>query len=214
MRKLLALSFLTFTIISVISCAGATNAERQTKHGILIGAGTGALLGNALGRSTEATILGAGLGAALGGIAGHQVGTYMDRQEQELRYAMADAESASVQRMHDTLVATFRSDILFEYNSSSLMPGAYTEIGRVAEVLKSYPQTSITIEGHTDTRGSMEYNQSLSERRAIAVKNAIVQNGVDPRRIRIVGFGEMQPISPSHTVNRRVNIVINPIRRG
>lgn len=214
MRKILIPGLLFFMIVSLISCAGATNAERQTKHGVLIGAGTGALLGQAIGGSTEGTILGAGLGAMLGGIAGHQVGAYIDRQEQELRNAVADTEFASVRRIEDTLIATFRSDIFFEYNSSALLPGAYVEIKRVTEVLNSYPQTSITIEGHTDTRGTMEYNQRLSEKRAMAVKNMLLQYGVHPRRIRTVGFGETQPISSNHAINRRVNIVINPIEQG
>ena len=69
-------------------------------------------------------------------------------------------------------------------------------------------------EGHTDTRGSEVYNQQLSQRRAEAVKQALVQRGVDPTRIQAIGYGETQPVSSSDAMNRRVNIVIDPIRQG
>jgi outer membrane protein OmpA-like peptidoglycan-associated protein len=79
--------------------------------------------------------------------------------------------------------------------------------------LNQYPQTTIRVEGHTDASGSAAYNQELSERRALAVKNVLVQQGVDSRRIDAVGYGESQLISSSPAMNRRVSIVINPVRQ-
>lgn len=197
--------------VGLFCCAGPTQQQRGAKTGVLIGAASGAILGQVIGRDTEATLLGAGIGAALGGLAGHQIGAYMDRQEQELRSAMAASEAASIQRTQNVLTATFKSEVLFDFDSHTLKPGAYAEIGRVANVLNRYPQTTIRIEGHTDATGSEAYNQKLSERRAEAVKNALVQRGVDPRRIQTIGFGESQPISSNNAINRRVNIVIIPI---
>jgi len=201
-------------VISIFSCAGPTQQERGAKTGALIGAVGGALLGQAIGRNTTGTLLGAGLGALIGGVSGNQIGAYMDRQEQDLRAALAQSQAASIQRTQDVLTATFKSEVLFDFNSSKLKPGAYSEMDRVARILNKYPQTTIRIEGYTDQTGSEAYNQALSERRATAVKNALVQRGVDPARIQTVGYGESQPISSNAAMNRRVNIVIMPIRAG
>ena len=209
-KVIVSLILVTF----MFSCAGPTQQERGTKTGALLGAAAGALLGQAIGRNTTATILGAGIGAAVGGISGNQIGAYMDRQEQELRAAMAQSEAASIQRTQNVLTATFKSEVMFDFDSSTLKPGAYQEMDRVAGILNKYSQTTIRVEGHTDSKGSEAYNQTLSEKRAMAVKNALVQRGVDPLRIQTVGYGESQPISSNDAVNRRVNIVIIPIEAG
>lgn len=207
---ILSLALVTF----LCSCAGTTKQESGAKTGVLIGAAGGALLGQAIGRNTAGTLIGAGIGAAVGGLAGHQIGAYMDRQEQELRTAMAQSDAVSIQRTQDVLTATFKSESFFALDSSTLKPGAYTEMDRVAGVLNKYPQTTILVEGHTDSKGSETYNQTLSEKRAMSVKNALVQRGVDPARIQTVGYGESQPISSDDAMNRRVSIVITPIKSG
>lgn len=207
---LVSLVLVTF----MFSCAGPTQQERGTKTGALIGAVGGALLGQAIGRNTTATLLGAGIGAAIGGISGNQIGAYMDRQEQELRAAMAESDAASIQRTQNVLTATFKSEVMFDFDSATLKPGAYGEMDRVADILNKYSQTMIRVEGHTDSKGSEAYNQALSGKRAMAVKNALTQRSVDPARIQTVGYGESQPISSNDAVNRRVNIVIIPIEAG
>ena len=195
----------------IVSCAGTTNQERKTKEGVAIGAGVGAILGQVIGGDTEGTLIGAGIGAALGGLTGNQIGSYMDRQEAELRNVVAASESASITRSRNVLTATFKSNMFFDTNSSILKPGAYAELDRVARVLRDYPQTRIRVEGHTDTKGSAEYNMVLSEKRAQSVGDALVQRGVDPARMQMIGFGESQPVSSSDADNRRVNIVIIPL---
>jgi len=210
MKKIIAIIASLALAISLFSCAGPTQRERGAKTGALIGAAGGAILGQVIGGHTESTLLGAAIGTAVGGIAGHQIGAYMDRQEQELRAAMAASEAASIRRTQDVLSATFRAEVLFDFDSSTLKPGAYTEIGRIADVLNRYPQTTIRVEGHTDSKGSEAYNQILSEKRSLAVKSALTQKGVDPARIQTVGFGESQPISSNDAMNRNVVIVIIP----
>jgi len=214
MKKTIAVMVNLMLALCLFSCAGTTHKESGVKTGVLVGTAGGAILGQVIGGDTEATLIGAGIGAIVGGLAGHQIGSYMDKQEQELRDAMAESDAVSIQRTQDVLTATFKSDICFDFDSSALKAGAYTEIARVANVLNKYPQTTIRVEGHTDTTGSETYNQDLSERRAQSVKNALTQRGVDPRRIQPVGFGESQPISSSDAVNRRVSIVIIPVTQG
>ncbi len=210
-RFVSAIMILVFTS-ALFSCAGATHQESKTKTGILAGAAAGAIAGQAIGRNTKGTLIGAAVGAAVGGIAGNRIGAYMDQQEQALRNAVAASEAASIQRTQDVLTATFKSDFMFDTDSAALKPGAYSEIDRVANVLVQYPQTRITIEGHTDTRGDEVYNQQLSVRRAEAVKNALLQRGVDPARMQTIGYGESRPISSEHAINRRVVVVITPVQ--
>ncbi len=208
MKRLANVSTIVLLSAALTSCA--TNQQTGTAIGAGAGAGIGAILGQAIGHNTTSTLVGAGIGAALGGLAGNQIGAYMDNQERALR----EVTDASIRREQDVLTATFKSDMFFDYDSAQLKAGAYSELNRVTTVLNQYPQTTIRVEGHTDSKGSDQYNQQLSERRAESVKNALAQQGVDARRIEAVGYGESQPISSSDAMNRRVNIVINPIRQG
>ena len=199
-------------LIALTSCASLdTNQKQGTAVGTGVGAGLGAVLGQVIGGNTKSTLVGAGIGAVVGGIAGNQVGKYMDNQEQELRNVMAASDAASIRRSQDVLVATFKGETFFNHDSAMLLPGGHAEITRIAGVLNKYNQTQIEVGGHTDSTGSEQYNQQLSMRRAEAVKNTLVQQGINPARIRTVGYGESMPISSSDAANRRVEITIVPI---
>ena len=169
MKKTIKIFASLVLAISFLSCAGPTQQQRGAKTGALVGAAGGAILGQVIGRNTESTLLGAAIGTAVGGGSGYQVGAYMDKQEQELRTAMAESEAASIERTQNILTATFRSELLFDFDSSNLKPGADTEVARVVNVLNRYPQTTIRVEGHTDSKGSEAYNQTLSAKRSLAV---------------------------------------------
>ncbi len=222
MKKLVLVAALF--ALTVSGCA--TKAQTGALVGTGVGAAVGAGLGQAIGRNTSATLIGAAAGAVAGGLVGTAIGNYMDKQEADMRQALANAEAASIQRERqvldeasrrdvDVLTVTFKSDYLFAVNSSSLLPGAYDEVNRVAQVLNQYPQTTIVISGHTDSTGSEQYNQALSERRANAVKNALVGMGVNPARMTTIGYGKSRPVASNASeagrqLNRRVELRIVP----
>jgi outer membrane protein OmpA-like peptidoglycan-associated protein len=213
-KALILFVALAFTLSA---CAGTmSNTEKGTAAGVGIGAATGALLGQAIGRNTGSTLLGAAAGAAVGGIAGNLIGGYMDNQERELQKLVAGRQGTTVQRQQNNLSITMKSDVLFDTGSSLIKPGGYDEIARIAEILNRYPQTRVTIEGHTDSVGSESANMKLSEERARAVGETLVARGVDPGRITTVGLGESRPIAGNATesgkqLNRRVALLVVPI---
>jgi outer membrane protein OmpA-like peptidoglycan-associated protein len=204
--------------MAVVVCLGCASMGEKEQTGTAIGAGTGAVVGGVIGAATgsknqrEKAAAGAAAGAVIGGLLGNRIGAYMDKQEADLRNAMASTISqnnATIQRNNEQmLTATFKSDVFFDVNSSTIKPGGYAELDRVANVLAQYPQTMIRVEGHTDQTGSEQYNLQLSERRANAVKNALTQKGIDAARITPVGMGECCPVSSDNAANRRVSMVL------
>lgn len=183
-----------------------------------IGGGVGALggylLGDLVGGRNDRTekILGAGIG----GIAGVAVGSYIDRQEQELRRRTAGTD-VQVIRQGDDLVLRMPSGITFATGQSSIQPQYRATLDQVADVLRQYNQTYVDVYGHTDSVGSDSFNYGLSERRATAVADYLAMRGVEPARLATRGFGETQPIADNNTeegraANRRVEIKIVPVR--
>ena len=147
------------------------------------------------------------------------------REEAERAQDLAAQERATAATLEEELAAlqaeqTERglvltlSDVLFDTNESSLKAGAQITIDRLAAFLNEYPERRVLIEGHTDARGPDEYNIDLSERRAGAVRDALMNVGIDPNRIQTNGLGESYPIASNETMagmqeNRRVEIVIS-----
>ncbi|HQN18247.1 MAG TPA: OmpA family protein [Syntrophobacteraceae bacterium] len=214
-KKVLILCIALAFVVSGCSTP-MTNTEKGTAAGVGIGAATGAILGQAIGRNTSSTLLGAAAGAAVGGIAGSMIGSYMDRQEREMQQLVAGREGTTVQRQQNNLSINMKSDVLFDTGSSLIKPGGNDEIARIAGVLNRYPETRVTVEGHTDSAGSESYNMQLSEQRARAVGEALVGRGVNAARVTTVGLGESRPIASNATeggkqLNRRVTILVVPI---
>jgi len=203
-------------LLFVIGCAAPqTKTQKGAVYGAAGGAVAGAVAGQVIGRDTKGTLIGAAIGAAVGGLGGAAVGRMMDNQEKDMREAMAASEAAQISREGNMLAVTFKGDVTFDTDSAEVRPGLLSEIDRVANVLRSYPETYIRVEGHTDSVGSEEYNMGLSERRAHAVKNLLVQRGVGENRIEAVGFGEALSVATNDTEagrqkNRRVEIKIVP----
>ena len=105
------------------------------------------------------------------------------------------------------------SDVLFDIGKADLKPGASRNLGRIAQVLQEYPSYKISVEGHTDSTGSPQLNERLSQQRAESVRQALVSGGLDASRITAEGFGASQPVTTNATragrqLNRRVEIVV------
>jgi outer membrane protein OmpA-like peptidoglycan-associated protein len=106
------------------------------------------------------------------------------------------------------------SDVLFDTAKYTLKPGTQVSLAKVAGILEAYPGLKVQVEGYTDSVGSDDYNQKLSENRAGAVKDFLVSQGVQPGNISSQGFGKNDPIADNATSagraqNRRVNLVVS-----
>jgi outer membrane protein OmpA-like peptidoglycan-associated protein len=105
------------------------------------------------------------------------------------------------------------SDVLFDTGSANLKPGAREKLARVSGILLSHPDLHIEVEGHTDSVGSDDYNQRLSERRAESVRAYLLQQNIPPQEVATAGFGEARPVATNGTAagrqqNRRVELVV------
>jgi outer membrane protein OmpA-like peptidoglycan-associated protein len=133
--------------------------------------------------------------------------------EQRARGLEQELEQLEARDTDRGLVLTL-GDVLFDTAQATLKPGAATTIDRLAQFMRDYPERSVRIEGHTDSVGSDETNQQLSERRASAVRDALVMRGIDASRIQAVGYGEARPIAGNDSAggrqqNRRIEIVLS-----
>jgi outer membrane protein OmpA-like peptidoglycan-associated protein len=134
-------------------------------------------------------------------------------QAQARAEAQRSVVAASDSERERGLVLTL-GDLMFDEGKSSLLPSATTAIDRLAQLMAVYPERSVRIEGHTDSSGDDAANQALSERRAVAVRDALIARGVDTVRIEAVGYGETRPIADNGTPggrqkNRRIDIVLS-----
>ncbi|MFO7261015.1 MAG: OmpA family protein [bacterium] len=185
-------------------------AWSNTAKGAVIGAGAGAAAGAAVGKATGSTARGAILGAAVGGTAGALIGRRMDQQAERLAKSLPNAK---VERVGEGILVTFDSGILFDFDSAELRPEARTNLANLARSLQEFDKTSVLLVGHTDSVGSEEYNQRLSERRARAAAEFLIAQGVSRDRIVAIGRGELEPVASNddewgRQQNRRVEVAI------
>ena len=223
MRRFRTLTALAIGGSLVATAACTTNPETgnqrisRTAVGAIGGALAGYLLGDVVGGRHDRAerIIGAGIGA----IAGGAVGAYMDRQEAELRRQTAGT-GVDVIRQGDDLLLRMPSGITFDFDRSDIKPQFESTLNEVARTLQTYNQTYVDVLGHTDTTGSHDYNQALSERRAQSVANYLSSHGVARARIATRGYGETAPLfvpddtESKRAANRRVEIKIVPVREG
>jgi outer membrane protein OmpA-like peptidoglycan-associated protein len=192
----------------LFSGCGASNTVKGTGIGVgaggAVGAGVGALAGN--------TALGAVIGAAVGGAAGALIGRKMDKQKKELEAVVPDA-TVEIVNNGEALKITFDSGILFTTNSSSVSDASKSALRNFSTSLKQNPDTYIKVIGHTDNTGRVDYNQTLSEKRAQSVYDYLMNQGVSSDRMTYEGKGIHDPVATNATaegraLNRRVEIMI------
>ena len=184
----------------------------RTQEGAIAGAALGGLIGAMTGSGSRADDI--VTGAVVGGIAGGVAGNIMDRQAAELRNDFGNGDIEVINTGNE-LIVRMPEAILFATDSASLNPQLRSDLFVLAESLNKYPQSIVTVTGHTDNTGSAGYNQDLSQRRAQSVASVLRTGGVSDGRIRTVGAGENQPIATNQTAagraqNRRVDITITP----
>lgn len=135
-------------------------------------------------------------------------------QEAKARATQLDQELRALQAKEtERGLELTLSDILFEVNKAELKPGAMRNLYQLAEFARQNPTRNMLIEGHTDSTGAESYNLDLSQRRADAVGNFLIDHGVSPERITTRGYGQAYPIAPNDTAtgrqqNRRVEVVV------
>ena len=182
----------------------------KTQKGAVIGTAAGGAAGAVIGRASGNTALGAIIGAAAGGATGAVIGRKMDKQAEEIAKTVPDAK---VERVGEGIVVEFSSNILFGFDQSNLSQDAKTNLDKLVVVLDSYPDTDIEVQGHTDSKGSETYNQTLSEQRAGTVSGYLTGKGIAHNRLTIKGFGESLPKysnddAVGQAQNRRVEFLI------
>jgi outer membrane protein OmpA-like peptidoglycan-associated protein len=133
--------------------------------------------------------------------------------EQRTGQLEAELKELNAKKTERGLVITL-GDVLFDTNQAQLKPGGTRSLQKLAGFLKQYPQRHAQVEGHTDNTGAAEYNQALSDRRANAVRAALVDLGVGNDRIATHGYGQASPVASNDTAsgrrqNRRVEIIIS-----
>ncbi len=188
------------------SCASLNKTQKDGAIGVVGGGAMGAIIGKVAGNTGLGAIIGAAVGGATGAVIGHK----MDKQAAEIAKTVPDAK---VERLGEGIVVEFSSNVLFEFDSSNLSADAKVNLDKLVKILNVYPDTDIEVQGHTDSKGSQSYNQSLSENRAGAVSEYLFNNGISNNRIRTKGFGENIPkynnnMEDGRSQNRRVEFLI------
>jgi outer membrane protein OmpA-like peptidoglycan-associated protein len=199
--------------LALSGCTTDPNTGQQrlnkTAIGTLAGAAGGAVISKATGGSNT------GRDAAIGAALGTGVGYYMERQARQLEQQMAGS-GVTVEQNPTTgnIDLVMPGNITFSFDDATLSSGFKPTLNKLATTMNEYNQNSITIAGHTDSRGDATYNQRLSRDRAYSVANYLTARGVSSTRINVVAYGESRPVADNNTdygrqQNRRVELTIN-----
>jgi len=208
MKKTMLLVFSGIMAVAVILSGCAS--WNKTQKGAVIGTAGGAATGAVIGRASGNTALGTIIGATVGGVAGAVIGNQMDKQAKEIKEELPNAK---VERVGEGIVVELSDKVLFDFNKSDLTQTAQNSLDKIIVVLNKYSDTDIEIQGHTDSKGTNAYNQTLSVNRANSVSRYLTAKNIASSRLSVKGFGEEAPkytndTDEGRTQNRRVEFLI------
>ncbi|WP_144096707.1 OmpA family protein [Croceicoccus sediminis] len=215
-RRYLTAAIATVSLLGVSACVTDPNTgEKKVSRTVLGSAGgaaAGYLLGGIIGGKT-ARIVGAGVGGVAGGVVGYK----MDQQIKELKEQTAGS-GIDVTDEGDYIKVNLPDGVTFATDSSTISPSFKAVLDDIAASLIQYPDSLVDVYGFTDNTGSEAYNLQLSERRAKAVADYLIYQGVPAARLATKGFGEdpnyfvaSNDTAEGRAMNRRVEIKIVPI---
>ncbi len=214
-------------VLVIVVLAGSTGCAANTTHdntkkgagiGAVLGAASGAIIGYQSDKKSGA-VRGALIGGAAGGALGAGVGAYMDKQQTEFERQLANERAQhqiEIERQqNEILKLTMSSEVGFDFDSAVVKTSFYSSLNKIADIMNRYPQTDIAVVGHTDSVGNPDYNLRLSLRRANAVADYLMDQGVARYRLSTEGRGQLDPIAGNQTAagraeNRRVEIYVMP----
>ncbi|HTJ92907.1 MAG TPA: OmpA family protein [Pararobbsia sp.] len=210
-RLMTQLSILTVTGALLAGCA--TEQGNNTAVGTGVGAAGGAALGALLGGGKGAAI-GAGVGAAGGALVGYN----WQGIKSKLGNGTKGTGTQITEQQDGSLKVNIPSSISFDTNSYLIKPSFAPVLDQVAQTLNEHPELNAEVDGHTDSTGSAELNQTLSQNRAQSVVNYLIGRGIAQPRLIAYGRGSSMPIADNATEagraqNRRVEIYLRPVQR-
>lgn len=190
--------------ITLVSFSAGCTASKRVNNciaGAIIGAGVGAAIGAGTGGNNHEHSDNAMLGAGIGAVVGGALGCLLTKEEVEAAPPPPPAPPPAPQAEPAPVAPEPKRIVLrgvnFDYDKSNIKSQFVPILDEAAQTLKDNPDITVSVEGHTDSIGSDEYNQRLSERRAQAVKQYLVSKGIDASRLSTAGKGEQEPISPN-----------------
>lgn len=224
MKRFVAGGLVLSLLVSGCTSDGSATGKRPMTNmetGAIVGAVGGAVVGAVAYKKNRTK--GAVVGAVGGGLAGGAVGAYMDSQRRDLEKNLSkeiQGGQAKVEKLGGNVVRiTMTNHTAFDVNSSTIKPGFNSTMDKLADVMIRYGKTTLTIVGHTDNTGAADYNQRLSEGRALSVARYLEARNVNPVRLATSGKGESEPTASNSSeegrqANRRVEIYVEPVVQG
>ncbi len=202
-------------LLTFNSCGTMSTQTKGTGIGATGGAILGGIIGNQIGSGHSE--IGAVIGGVIGGATGNVIGGNMDRQAEQIEN---EVPGAKVERVNEgqAIEVTFdgkSGGVVFETAKYAVTSTSQGTLSKLIQVFKSYPDTNLTINGHTDNVGNDANNMTLSKKRALSVRDYLVANGVDASRVTTKWYGETKPKYSNDTkegqsMNRRVEVFITP----